>query len=146
MTNSFISIVTPTFRRAEEVKGLLENISNQSLLPDELILVDGAPVGENETEELVLKIRSNFSFQINYIRHGGGTAIQRNIGIDNAQGKFVALIDDDVRLERDFLENITDVFKQDSKMKPAELLGIARISTLNRKILKDGVGIKGSNY
>lgn len=109
-----ISIVTPTFRRVEEVKGLLENISQQSLLPHELILVDGALEGENETEKAVLKIINNFPFEIKYIRHGGGTAIQRNVGIDNAQGKFVALIDDDVRLEKDFLQKMVEVYQNDA--------------------------------
>lgn len=123
MNNPSISIVTPTFRRAEEVKGLLENISQQSLLPHELILVDGAPAGEDETKELILKVIDNFPFKIKYIRHGGGTAIQRNVGIDNAQADFIALIDDDVRLENDFLKNILEVFDKDVERKIGGAVG-----------------------
>lgn len=123
MNDPLISIVTPTFRRAEEVKGLLENISKQTLLPNELILVDGASIEENETEETVKQIINDFPFTIRYIRHGGGTAIQRNIGIDNAKGKYVALIDDDVRLEKDFLKNIVDVFEKDSEREVGGIVG-----------------------
>lgn len=119
----FVSIVTPTFRRPTEVEGLLENISHQTLLPQEVVLVDGAPEDEKETEKIVEKISSKFPFQINYIRHGGGTAIQRNIGIEAAKGDFIALIDDDVRLDKDFLKNIIDTFQKDSDAKVGGIVG-----------------------
>lgn len=114
MRSCLISVVTPTFRRPEEVRSLLRSVSLQSVLPSELILVDGAD-GETETEELVAEVRNDYPFEINYIRQNGGTAIQRNTGIDVAKGKFVALVDDDVRLEKDFLKNIIAVFDLDAE-------------------------------
>lgn len=118
-----ISIVTPTFRRPDEVKGLLENISQQSLLPAEVILIDGASADETATEVLVDAIKDDYPFRVNYIRHGGGTAIQRNIGIDKANGDFIALIDDDVRLATDFLKNIISVFAEDRQNKVGGIVG-----------------------
>src|SRR6185369_10767576 len=101
--NIKISIVTPTLRRPVEVLDLLESLSKQAILPNEVILVDGAPPEEIETETAVKKVLHSFPFEVNYIRHGGGTAIQRNVGIDAAKGDFIALVDDDVRLEKNFL-------------------------------------------
>lgn len=109
-----VSIVTPTFKRPDEVTGLLENLSRQSSPVLEVILVDGAPDGENATKDVVEAVSGSFPFPIVYVRHGGGTAIQRNAGIDRAKGDFVALIDDDVRLEPDFLEVILNEFAADS--------------------------------
>lgn len=118
-----ISTVTPTFFRPTETLGLLENLSKQKLLPDEVILVDGAPPEENRTEEAIKKVLHSFPFEINYIRQTGGTAIQRNFGIDAAKGDFVALIDDDVRLDEDFLENIVKVFNKDSEKTIGGIVG-----------------------
>lgn len=118
-----LTVVTPTFRRPTEVIGLLENLAEQALLPDEIILVDGAPENEKETEIAVSAVLEKFPFQINYIRRGGGTAIQRNVGIDMAQKNFVALLDDDVRLEKDFLKNIVEVFSGDAEEKIGGVVG-----------------------
>lgn len=108
-----LSVVTPTFRRPNEVLELIHNIEKQSLLPDELILVDGNPPGEDDTERIVSQLVSSLPFNLKYIRRGGGTAIQRNIGIDAASGRFIALIDDDIRMEPDFFEQILVVFESD---------------------------------
>ncbi|QQS47109.1 MAG: glycosyltransferase family 2 protein [Acidobacteriota bacterium] len=110
-----LSVVTPTFRRPNEVLELIRNLENQSLLPDELILVDGNPPGEDATERIVGPLKPSLPFHLNYIRRGGGTAVQRNAGIDAARGRFVALIDDDIRLEPDFFERILDVFESDEE-------------------------------
>jgi glycosyltransferase involved in cell wall biosynthesis len=114
MRKHSISVVTPTFRRPEEVRGLLENLAMQSQLPAEIILVDGAPPEETATELEVFRLEQAFPFRVNYIRYEGGTAIQRNVGIDAASGTFIALIDDDVRLKENFLQSILDVFDRDS--------------------------------
>lgn len=106
--NKKLSVVTPTFRRPEEVSGLLKNLSAQTLLPFELILVDGAT--EKDTEEMVKSTVNALPFKCEYIRQGGGTAIQRNVGIETARGDFIAFIDDDIRLEPDFFEQILEVF------------------------------------
>lgn len=123
MAEPTVSIVTPTFRRPEEVKGLLANISKQSVLPVEVILIDGAEKGEDLTETAVHSAIDRYPFKINYIRSSGGTAIQRNRGIDAAQGEFIAFVDDDVRLEKDFLLNIVRVMKNDENKRVGGVVG-----------------------
>jgi glycosyltransferase involved in cell wall biosynthesis len=120
---SEISVVTPTFRRPIEVEGLLDNLCRQTVLPAELILVDGAPAEETATERLVARIAPVLPFACRYIRHGGGTAIQRNVGIDAARGAFVALVDDDIRLEAGFLAHLLAAFADDTARKVGGILG-----------------------
>ena len=84
-TRAILSVVTPTLRRPEEVAGLLESLTTQLYRPDEIILVDGAPPNEIATESLVATLAERLPFRCRYIRHGGGTAIQRNVGIDAAR-------------------------------------------------------------
>lgn len=110
-----VSVVTPTLRRSVEVAELLENLCRQATLPFEVILVDGAPPDETDTERVVASLVDSLPFRCHYIRHGGGTAIQRNVGIERASGELIALIDDDIRLEPDFLETIAAVFEREKK-------------------------------
>lgn len=118
-----ISVVTPTFRRPTEVLELLENLSKQIILPNEVILVDGAPTEEIETETSVKNVLQSYPFKIHYIRHSGGTAIQRNVGIDSANGDFVTLVDDDVRLDKNFLSKMVEVFRADESKKIGGIVG-----------------------
>jgi glycosyltransferase involved in cell wall biosynthesis len=119
-----VSIITPTFRRPTEVAGLLENLGQQTLLPAEVILVDGAPREETETEKVVAAaVSGSLPFECHYIRHGRGTAIQRNAGIDRAASDFIAFIDDDVRLDPEFLSTMMSVFAEDEEKTVGGIVG-----------------------
>ncbi len=109
-----ISVVTPTLRRPREVADLLENLCQQTLLPMEVILVDGAPAQERATEEVVARRIAQLPFPCHYFRHPNGTSIQRNAGIERAQGDLITLLDDDVRLAPDFLEVVARLFAVDA--------------------------------
>lgn len=111
MTDPTISVVTPTLLRPTEVGELLENLAQQTVLPTEVILVDGAEESENATFEIVEAIKAGLPFKVVYQRRNGGTAIQRNHGIELARGQFVAFVDDDVRLEPDFFETTISAFE-----------------------------------
>jgi glucosyl-dolichyl phosphate glucuronosyltransferase len=118
-----ISIVTPTFRRPAEAAALLENLCQQTLLPSEVILVDGAPLDERATEAAVAARKNNLPFVCRYLRSERGTALQRNVGIEAASGELIALIDDDVRLEPDFLQHIARVFAADTERRVGGVVG-----------------------
>lgn len=116
-------MVTPTLERSGEVAELLKNLAQQTILPFELILVDGAPHTEIRTEELVIQQTKNLPYVVHYIRHGGGTAIQRNVGIEKALGDFIAFVDDDIRLEADFFSRILEIFNKDHERKVGGVIG-----------------------
>ncbi len=118
-----ISVVTPTLRRPREVADLLANLSLQTLLPMELLLVDGAPLHERETQELYARLGEAQPFDCRYLRSGRGTAIQRNAGVEVARGPLIALVADAVRLEPGFLEAIADVFSGDGEGRVGGVVG-----------------------
>ena len=91
----------------------MRTLASQQHLPLELVLVDGAPPGMDETREIVAAAK-DLPFTIQYIRGGGGTAIQRNIGIDAARGQFIAFVDDDFLLEPSFFAEIMSAFAADA--------------------------------
>ena len=118
-----ISVVTPTLRRPQEVTELLKNLAAQTLQPLEFILVDGAPAGEDETRVVADREFGRTGFPCRYIRHGGGTAIQRNKGIEASSGNLIALIDDDIRLEPGFLSVMANHFQQDEARRVGGIVG-----------------------
>lgn len=97
-----VSVVTPTLNRPAEISGLLDNLSEQSVLPWELVVVDASE--GTSTRDLIANRLPGLRFPCTVVQQGGGTAIQRNYGIDRATGDFIAFVDDDIRLEPDFLE------------------------------------------
>lgn len=118
-----VSVVTPTFRRPGEVRELLLNLAEQAHLPFELILVDCAPDEERETEMLVRETAPSLPFPCRYLRSERGTALQRNRGIDEARGAFIAFIDDDIRLEPDFFQAMLGAFARDAERKVGGIVG-----------------------
>ncbi len=118
-----VSVVTPTFSRPDEAAELLRNLCQQTLLPDEVIIVDGAPSEDTATEQAVNQVAPSLPFTCKYLRSERGTAIQRNAGINTVSGNLVALIDDDIRLEPDFLERIGEVFVSDRTGKIGGVVG-----------------------
>ena len=116
-----VSVVTPTLGRAPEVRGLLENLAAQEVPLLELILVDASP--DLETARVVDELASSLPFRVVYRRLGGGTAIQRNRGIDEAAGDLIATVDDDIRLEPDFFQETMRVFSEDQEERVGAVTG-----------------------
>ena len=122
-TTPTVSVVTPTLDRPEEVRALLANLAAQTHRLFEVVLVDAAPPGMDKTHTIVQSSIGSVPYDITYVRRGGGTAIQRNIGIDAARGDFVAFIDDDMVLEPDFFAQTMKVFAGDSGKRVGAVAG-----------------------
>ncbi len=108
-----LSVVCPTLGRPQEVAELLANLAQQTLLPTEALLIDGAPPSDLRTAEVVQQVADQLPFPCRHLRFSGGTALQRNHGLDLAQGDFIALIDDDIRLASDFFAIMLAAFAAD---------------------------------
>jgi GT2 family glycosyltransferase len=95
------------------------------------VLVDGAPASLGDTEAVVRSANGAVPFAINYIRRGGGTAIQRNIGIDAARGQFIAFVDDDIILDPSFFDEIIDAYAVDDERRVGAIAGYISNQYLN---------------
>ena len=93
-TSSFplVSAIITTHNRCNLLAKAIASVQNQTYKNIEIIVVDDA--SEDETPKLCSRINN-----IHYIRidkeHSNGGNHARNIGILNAGGEFVALLDDD---------------------------------------------------
>ena len=99
--NSLISVIIPTFNRAESLKKAIESVLSQSYEDWELIIVDNS---SNDNTQLLVKDYENEKVKFITVENKGIIAYSRNIGIDNAKGKYVAFLDSDDWWESQKLE------------------------------------------
>lgn len=92
MVRPKVSVVIPTYNRANLLKRAIKSVINQQFEDFELIVVDDA--SQDNTPEVVESIDDG---RIRYIRlrENSGGPVARNIGIKKAKGEFIGLLDDD---------------------------------------------------
>jgi glycosyltransferase involved in cell wall biosynthesis len=94
-----ISVIVPTYNRADMIGGCIEAILSQTMSDFEIIVVsDGAT---DNTKEIVKKYHDpRILF---FEKENGGQASARNLGLRKSRGKYISLCDDDDRLYPDHL-------------------------------------------
>lgn len=136
-----VSVIIPTKNRIEDIKRCLESISAQTLLPDELVVVDSS-----DTEELRSWLdsffRSRFSvpfnFDFKYVHAGVGLTRARNLGAESSTKDIVIYVDDDVILDKDCIKEIVHVFDNDSEKR----VGIVFCQSIKPVAKDDFVNVK----
>jgi glycosyltransferase involved in cell wall biosynthesis len=85
-----ISVIIPTYNRKKTLARAIQSVINQSLSPFEVLIIDD---GSNDgTEEWV---KENFQNMKYIYQNNRGVSSARNIGIENANGDWVAFLDSD---------------------------------------------------
>lgn len=85
------SVIIPTFNRKDFVAEAVQSVLNQSVKPDEVIVVDD---GSNDGTENHLS--EEFGDRIHYhYKDNGGVSSARNAGISLSKGDLVAFLDSD---------------------------------------------------
>lgn len=113
MTKISGSVVIPTCNRHIEIINVLKSIKNQTVQPDEIIIVDSSDYPLEENIEFKKYFNLNFFPAVKLIynySHKKGAALQRNIGINIAACDIIHFIDDDMRLNNDYIEQMNKVF------------------------------------
>lgn len=87
-----VSVIVPTYNRLRLLKETVSSILTQTFTAFELILVDN--MSSDGTEAFVKSIDDK---RVRYFRNpnNGVIAVNRNLGIRNARGRFIAFCDDD---------------------------------------------------
>lgn len=87
-----ISVIIPTYNRADVLGRAIDSVLNQTYEDYEIIIVDDC--SDDNTKEVVRKFDDG---RIKFIRHENnkGGAAARNTGIAAARGKYIAFLDSD---------------------------------------------------
>ncbi|MCD4699639.1 MAG: glycosyltransferase family 2 protein [Phycisphaerae bacterium] len=109
--NDSISVIVPTHDRPESLRRVVRSVLDQSLLPDELIIVnDGDEEIPADIAEMVRKAGVRFIYRR---RERPSLPASRNVGIDASTGEILLLLDDDVELGRKFLAEMSNMYDAD---------------------------------
>lgn len=97
-----VSVIMPIYNKEEYLKRSIESILNQSLKDIEIILIDDGSIDRSgELCEEYAKKNNNITV---IHKKNGGVSSARNVGIENANGKFITFVDPDDSLEVDAVE------------------------------------------
>lgn len=110
-----VAVVVCTYLRAESLKRLLHSLAEQTLRPDQLIVVDASP---DDSTEVMLRAFPNLAglaAEVLYMRVEGslrGLTRQRNLGAKFVKVDKLAYFDDDVVLLPTCLEEMARVHQE----------------------------------
>lgn len=92
--NPLISIIIPVFNREKLIERTLESVQNQTYTNWECVVVDDGS-SDNTLNVIASFVNRDKRFQIISHHHLGNANILRNIGINKAKGKYIAMLDSD---------------------------------------------------
>ncbi len=111
-----LSVVIPTFNRGEVLLETIDYLLSQSVLPNEIIIVDqtryndGDPVARKLAE---LSDRESIHWML---KDKPSIPMAMNSGAVIAKSEWLLYIDDDVRISKDFIESHLDTITESSKL------------------------------
>ncbi|OGS72228.1 MAG: family 2 glycosyl transferase [Flavobacteria bacterium RIFCSPLOWO2_12_FULL_35_11] len=101
--NPTVSYIIPTMMRQDYTLQLLNDLTNQSFPPTQVVLVDATP--ENQRNESLYAAKE-YPFQLVLKwQQTKGSCRARNEAIDLCTGDYIVFGDDDIRISADFIEN-----------------------------------------
>lgn len=98
--NPKVSVVIPTYNRADTVRGAIESVLAQTFSDLEVIVVDDG--SSDDTGRILSDV---FGDRIRYYAQTNqGASVARNKGIEQARGEWIAFLDSDDLWEKEKLE------------------------------------------
>ena len=105
-----VTIVIPTFRRAEQLIGAVNSALDASAPEREIIVIDDSP--ERSAEAAMRSIDDpRVRYEVMPTPSGGRPALVRNLGLELAQGTYLYFLDDDDRVVPGALGNLVEALK-----------------------------------
>lgn len=129
-SSPLFSIIIPIFNAEQYLKTCINSIISQTYTHFELLLIDD---GSTDSSYDICKEYESKDKRIKvYRKNNGGVSTARNLGIDKAKGEWIAFIDSDDYVNKDFLYNYKLVID-----KKAELVCTGYVGYYsNNKIIK----------
>lgn len=99
-----LSIIIPTYNRNEYIVKLLDKLHNQMKDNVEVIVVD---------DHSDIPLESSWFKYIYLDNNSGGASVPRNVGLNNAKGRYICFVDADDMVSDDYIETILEKTKED---------------------------------
>ena len=114
MNHPKVSVIIPTYNRADLLPRTIESVLNQTFRNFELIVVDDGST--DNTREVVKKFEEK-DLRVKYIwqENSGGPARPMNVGLKISQGEYIAFLEDDDEWLPEKLQRQLEVFQNSKK-------------------------------
>lgn len=115
--NKFVnlSVLICTRNRRQHLRRLLIGLSQQNVMPEEVVLVEDISEGQVIDRAFKIWLKEVFSnkvkLQIVRVRNKK-IGFSRNTALDCAKNELVVFVDDDVELDKDYLENVWKLHRE----------------------------------
>ena len=105
MKNIKVSVIVPIYNTEKFLKKCIESILNQALQEIEIILINDGSTDNSHT--ICFEYAKKYSEKIKYINNKNiGCSATRNLGIELAQGEYIAFVDSDDYIEKEMYEEM----------------------------------------
>ena len=122
--NAAVSVIICTRDRPESLERCLRSLLDCSPRAEEILVVDNCP-----SSDLTRQLIEQYP-QVRYVLESTpGLDFARNTGIRHSRGKFVAFIDDDVTVHRDWVARLATCFSDSNVMAVTGLVLAAELET-----------------
>jgi GT2 family glycosyltransferase len=140
LPNQGISVIVCTRDRTSQLKNCLASLMESDYENYEIIVVDNAP-SNDETLHLCSK------YPVTYIRElRPGLDWARNRGIKEASNDIIAFTDDDVKVDKYWLQSINNIFSNREVMGASGYVAPAEMETPAQELFEFGYGGMGHGF
>ena len=106
-----VSIILPVYNAEKTLERAINSVINQTYKNIELIVIENGE--KKETEEICKKFQVDNEYNIKYVYNSvANVSKARNMGLQNATGKYIAFIDADDKYEKDFIEKLINCMEE----------------------------------
>ena len=103
-----VSVYIPAYNAEKTIEISLNSVLNQTLVASEIIVID-----DNSSDKTVELINKYSEVKLIKNQSNFGLGFNRNLAINNSNNEFVASIDADVELNKDWLEILVDKLNEE---------------------------------
>ena len=112
MKSDLISIIVPIYNVEDYIKTCVNSIINQTYDNLEIFLIDD---GSKDNSSIIIDELSKKDNRIKVIhKENGGVSSARNVGLSEANGKYIVFIDGDDYIENDYIEYFYNLINKDN--------------------------------
>lgn len=109
MDNNFVSVVIPTYNEELVLRQNLTSIKSQTYSNIEIIVVDDGSIDNT------VNIARQYTNKV-YPRKHYERSVQRNFGVSKSLGKYLLIVDADMKLSKTVVQEAINLFNNDTKI------------------------------
>lgn len=108
--NIFFSVIIPAYNRPDEVRELLQSLTEQTYSTFEVVIIEDG--SSNTCEEIVQSFRDELDITYHY-KENSGQGFSRNVGFEIAEGDYFVIFDSDCLIPPHYFETVNNRLKTD---------------------------------